>query len=345
MKAVQGPRLLVLCTVSTGLDAIAEVHRRGYFIAGLVGLNPRAANLEAISGYADIAAFAHSIGVPCHYVSTYSLMSGQDQALFSGLNYDVLWVAGWQRLVPGWLIEKSKLGVLGGHGSPDGIAGGRGRSPQNWALLLGCSQFDLALFRITEGPDEGPIVAQRTFTYRPNDDIQVSYYRSALAMADMVCEVLDDPERLDKAVSQPAHGFYYPQRRPEDGTIDWCQPAEVIARHCRALTTPYPGLRTTLSQATITITHCQPFDDQLDGPPGQISRCFHSGDFLVNVLDGRLLVRGWKTNQAGWVPRPEMKFTSVPFWQQLQTIVDRHMNKYPKQPIAFRILNQAKKKG
>ena len=102
----------------------------------------------------------------------------------------MIWVCGWQRLVPDWLIQQARLGVLGGHGSPDGIAGGRGRSPQNWALLLGCSQFVYALFLITEGVDNGPIISQRTFCYRPYDDIQVSYYRASLAMADMLCEVL-----------------------------------------------------------------------------------------------------------------------------------------------------------
>lgn len=343
MEAGQYPRLLVLCTVSTGLDAIAEVRRRGYPIVGLVGLKPQATNPDAISGYVDIAKFAQSIGVAFHYVDTYSLNSKRDRVLLTGLDFDLVWVAGWQRLVPGWLIQQSRLGVLGGHGSPDGIAGGRGRSPQNWALLLGCTQFDLALFRITEGVDEGPVISQRTFFYRPFDDIQVSYYRAALAMADMICEVLADPEILKKAKPQSTQAFYYPQRRPEDGMVDWYQPADVIARHCRALTTPYPGLRTTIGELTISITGCQSFDDQIDGSPGEISNCFQSGDFLVNVLDGRLLVRVWASTDTTWSPRPKLRFQSVPLQQQLQTIVRRHMSKYPIQQIAIRILNHVKR--
>ena len=59
----------------------------------------------------------------------------------------------------------SGLGVLGGHGSPDGISGGRGRLPQNWALILGAKRFDLALFKITPGIDDGPIIAKRSFFY------------------------------------------------------------------------------------------------------------------------------------------------------------------------------------
>ena len=39
MSICHKPRLLVYSTVSTGLDAIAEVHRKGYCIAGIVGLH------------------------------------------------------------------------------------------------------------------------------------------------------------------------------------------------------------------------------------------------------------------------------------------------------------------
>jgi UDP-4-amino-4-deoxy-L-arabinose formyltransferase/UDP-glucuronic acid dehydrogenase (UDP-4-keto-hexauronic acid decarboxylating) len=337
MEGGQHPKLLVLCTVSTGLDAIAEVHQRGYPIVGLVGLRPQGVDLDAISGYVDIAPFAQSIGVDFRYVETYSLKSERDRALLTNWDFDLVWVAGWQRLVPGWLIQQSRLGVIGGHGSPDGIAGGRGRSPQNWALLLGCSQFDLALFRITEGVDEGPIIAQRTFFYRPDDDIQVSYYRATLAMADMVCEILANPTRLEKLDHQPTQAFYYPQRKPEDGMADWYQSADVVARHCRALTSPYPGLRTIAGEVTVTIIRCQPFDDQLDGPPGNISHCFLSGDFLVNCIDGRLLVRSWSASDPNWGPRTGTQLSSVPFREQLKAIVDRHRAKYHEQVISKRI--------
>jgi len=173
----------------------------------------------------------------------------------------------------------------------------------------------------------------------------VSYYRAALAMADMVCEVLANPHRLEKGEHQSTQAFYYPQRRPEDGMADWYQPANVVARHCRALTTPYPGLRTTAGDVTLTITQCQPFDDQLDGQPGEISHCFHSGDFLVNVLDGRLLVRGWTSNDSGWLPRPKLRFESLSWQQQLRTIVNRHKKKYPEQPVSSRIQRQLQGDG
>jgi len=331
------PKLLVLCTVQAGLDAMAEVLRRGHAIIGIVGLHPDLADPITISGYVDVAEFACKAGVPFHYVRSYGLKGEADRQLFEALSFDIVWVAGWQRLVPEWLMAMSSLGVLGTHGSPDGIGGGRGRSPQSWALLLGCTRFDLALFRITPGVDDGPVIAQRSFFYKAGDDIGVSYYRAALATADMVCETLASPDRIAAALPQREGAHYYPQRLPEDGLADWTLPQDWIARHCRALTTPYPGLRTRCGNTLISIWQCQPFDDVIDGVNGTVSMCFGSGDFLVNCRDGRVLVRRWSAYPAGWAPQPGLTLSSIPFHEQIKSIVERHDAKMLGYPVSERI--------
>lgn len=329
--------ILVFCTVSTGVDAIAEVVRRGFSIAGIIGVHPEVADPVSISGYIDVAVFATEMGIPFHYVRSYTLKDEADRRLLKELDFDLVWISGWQRLVPQWLIEESRLGVLGGHGSPDGIHGGRGRSPQNWAILLGCERFDLALFKITPGIDEGPVIAQRSYFYHEQDDIRVSYYRASLAMADMVCEVLRSPEVLLTGTPQPTDAHYYPQRLPEDGHVDWSLTRRWIARHCRALTTPYPGLKSRQGGVEISLWECQSFDDAIDGEVGLIGACFYSGEFLVNCKDGRVLVRKWSADNEDWRPRTGLILDSVPFSKQLAVITERHEKKYPKQMISSRI--------
>jgi UDP-4-amino-4-deoxy-L-arabinose formyltransferase/UDP-glucuronic acid dehydrogenase (UDP-4-keto-hexauronic acid decarboxylating) len=331
-------KLLILCTLSTGLDSVAEVIRRGYKPAGLIGLPPSLGDHEKNSGYIDIASFARSSGIPFYYASSYPLKEDKDRKLFKKLDFDIIWVAGWQRLVPAWLIDKCRRGVLGVHGSPNGIHAGRGRSPQNWALMLGCKKFKLALFRITPGVDDGPVICQRSFRYLTEDDIRISYYRVSLATADMVCEVLKYPQTIANAVPQPKKGFYFPQRIPEDGWADWNLSIDEIVRHCRALCRPYPGLRTKNKKVEIKIWNCQRFDSRSDGPNGSISTNFISGEFLVNCGDGRLLVRRWSADSGNWRPEPKMQLLSFPFAEQLKTIIQRHNSKYPSLKINPRIL-------
>ena len=330
-------KLLILCTLSTGLDSVAEVIRRGYKPIGLIGLPPSFGDDENNSGYIDIASFAKRFGIPFHYASSYPLKEDKDRKLFQKLEFDLIWVAGWQRLVPSWLIEKCRCGVLGVHGSPSGIHNGRGRSPQNWAIMLGCKTFKLALFRITPGVDDGPVISQRSFRYQIGDDIKISYYRVALATADMVCEVLKYPQLIANAVPQPKKGLYFPQRLPEDGLADWNLSVDEIVLHCRALSRPYPGLKTKNKIAQIQIWNCQRFDTCADGPTGSISTCFISGEFLVNCNDGRILVREWEANNLSWRPKYGLKLDSFSFQKQLINISKRHYKKNPNQKISPRL--------
>ncbi|QWV95984.1 hypothetical protein KP003_11640 [Geomonas nitrogeniifigens] len=331
------PKLLILCTARTGLDAVAELLRRGIPVKAIVGVHPDSADPVKMSGWIDIASFAERWNIPYRHVRTYGLSAPEDRKVIEEIDFDLVWVAGWQRLVPQWLIASCRYGVLGGHGSPDGIHGGRGRSPQNWALMLGCKRFDLSLFQITVGIDDGPILATRSFFYADGDDIAVSYYRCALAMADMVAGALADPSTLLRGVPQPSEGFYYPQRKPEDGWVDWTLPQATICSHCRALSKPYPGLKTSHEERVITIWNCHPFDDVIEAEEGVISACFESGEFLVNCVDGRLLIRQWEADDPGWNPVPGTRLSGVKFAEQLNTIVARHYEKYPELKVSRRI--------
>ncbi len=332
------PRVLVLCAIETGWDSVVQVVRDGANIVAVVGLDVSLHDPDRVSGICDLERCSVDMGVPILKVKDYTLKSDADKAIISGFSYDVVWVAGWQRLVPEWLIDSCPLGVLGIHGSPDGISGGRGRSPQNWALLLGCVRFDIALFLIGKGVDDGPVIFERSFYYNDFDDIETSYYKVSLAVASMVSEVLRNPAKLKSAKSQQDRAFYFPQRLPDDGTVDWTLAAAVISRHCRALTKPYPGLRSRVGNVELRIWRCQPFDDCMDGEVGQVSAVFFSGSFLVNCADGRLLVRDWSASTEGWLPAVGEVFESVLVTDQIAEIVNRHVAKYPKQPISARVL-------
>jgi methionyl-tRNA formyltransferase len=337
----RGPeRIVILCTVEAGIDTLVELLRSGVRPAAIIGLHPNSADPDKVSGWVDVGAFGQRHGVRSLYVRSYALKDAADRAAIEALSPDLVLITGWQRLAPPWLLDMPRFGVLGGHGSPDGIHGGRGRSPQTWALLLGCRTFDLSLFRVTPGIDDGPVLATRTFAYAPLDDIRISYYRASLAMAEMIAEVIASPARLLSGEPQPEQGAHYPQRRPEDGWADWRLSADVLASHCRALTHPYPGLRTAEAGHGVRIWQCQRFDDEMSLAPGEIGPCFTTDEFLIGCLDGRLLVRMWSTDGGEWRPEPGKRLEGRDWNTQLKAIVDRHERGYPHFPIAERIQRQ-----
>ncbi len=340
------PKILVLCTLSTGLDSISEVIKKGFSISCIVGLNPNNADPITISGYVDIKEYASKENINYRYVYNYSLKNEDDKYELSKEEFDIIWVAGWQRLIPEWLINMSTMGAIGVHGSPDGIEKGRGRSPQNWSILLGCNSFNISLFRLTPGVDNGSIINQREFKYLEGDDIKISYYRISIVVAEMICELLDDLSLLDKSKEQNINAYYYPQRLPEDGYVDWNLKSNVISRHCRAMTKPYPGIRTMVNKEDIEIIIWEivPFDNYIQGEIGQISNCFYTNEFLVNCSNGRVLIRDWDSSDKEWKPKSNTILLSINFSEQLENIINRHEKKYNKsQPISPRILNELKK--
>ena len=45
----------------------------------------------------------------------------EDLSMISQIKYDLIWIAGWQRLIPNSILQTAQYGAVGIHGSPDGI--------------------------------------------------------------------------------------------------------------------------------------------------------------------------------------------------------------------------------
>ena len=72
-------KVIVLCTLSTGLDSISHVIRKGFSISCIVGLNPKNADPENISGFVDVKEYAAKEKIDYIYVNSYSLKDDFDQ--------------------------------------------------------------------------------------------------------------------------------------------------------------------------------------------------------------------------------------------------------------------------
>jgi len=252
------------------------------------------------------------------------------------LNIDYLIVAGWQRLIPKWLIEHCNKRVIGIHGSPYGIEQGRGRSPQNWALLMGKNKFSISIFQIDEGIDSGDIIDARTFSLSPFDNIRSSYIKAAWLSAHMIIDAIKNKKiENDQGICQKHNNRYLPQRLPEDGQIDWTLSSNNIYNLIRALTKPYPGAYTKISGNKCIIWNAIPFD-KLEGfdsfIPGQIIKISNGfQEILIKTGDAALLITEYDT-----MPREfksdfceGLQFDCFSFSDNIKNIVQRHYEKYP----------------
>ena len=326
-------KIVCFSTLSTGLVPINYALESGVQISKIIGLNPESVNdLEKISGYVDIAEFCNTKGINYSYVDKYNLEGESPEDLLGSA--EVVWANAWQRLLPIDFVNYPKLGVIGAHGSCDGITKGRGRSPQNWAILIGADNFKISLFRISEGIDNGAVITTEQFPIEINDTILTSYLKSGISCASGIKKITDNSELIDHAVPQLDNPEYFPKRVPDDGFIDWNMSVIDIYNQIRALSDPYPNARTILNGNTVLINKAMYLDYDL-GCPGEIIYKYPTGEIVVACGKGSLIIE--ECNFEDHPNKPEINigtlFESISMKLTVKNILDRFNSEFPSKEL------------
>jgi methionyl-tRNA formyltransferase len=127
----------------------------------------------------------------------------------------------------------------------------RGRAPTNWAVLHGATEAGASLHEMTAKPDAGAIVAQQAVPILPDDTAFEVFGKVTVAAELALHAVL--PALLEGSAPRTPNdltkGGYFGGRKPEDGRIDWSQPAQQVYNLHRAVAPPYPGAFTDVASA------------------------------------------------------------------------------------------------
>ena len=205
-----------------------------------------------------------------------------------GLRPDFLFSFYYRSMLGPALLGIPARGAYNMHGSL--LPKYRGRAPVNWAVLHGETQTGATLHEMLEKPDAGRIVDQEAVPILP-DDLAVDVFGRVTAAAERVL-ARSLPRLVDgSAALRPqdlSKGSYFGGRRPEDGRIDWSQPAKRIHDLVRAVAPPYPGAFTELEGKRLRVlrTRLLPRNDR-----ARPSAFFHAeaGRCLADCADGGAL--------------------------------------------------------
>jgi len=336
--------IYALCTVSSAVDILNSLKSK-INISGVVGLSKRDSG-DSISGYVYFSKYCKSNNIKFFPVNSYSLDGPQDVKKLKSIKIDLLLVIGWQRLIPEWLIKQCKVAAIGIHGSANGISQGRGRSPQNWALILGMKKFYISLFQIDQGADSGAVIDTKSFELSDFDDIKTSYYKTGFLVADMIVDFVKNTSYFNCfAKAQSDNAKYLPKRTPEDGEIDWTRKTTEIYNFVRGLTKPYPGAFSVTKDFRIIIWKARPFG--LEGgsqKEGKVVKIFFNGDILIKTKDGFLLIEDYtiKPDRKRHLLKESLLLNSGDFKKQMKTIVNRHYKKFPNLQLSDDILRKTR---
>ena len=139
------------------------------------------------------------------------------------------------------ILGSARRGALNIHGSL--LPKYRGRAPVNWAILNGERQTGATLHYMVDRADAGDIVDQLAIPILDDDDARAVFSKVTAAAEIILARSLPGLIAGDAArrpqIVEP--GQYFGRRRPEDGRIDWNQPALRIHNLVRAVAPPFPG--------------------------------------------------------------------------------------------------------
>jgi methionyl-tRNA formyltransferase len=223
-----------------------------------------------------VHAFAEGQGIPVRTPA--SMRDPAEIAAFAALGADAAVVVAFGQILPGAVLEAPRLGSYNLHASL--LPRWRGAAPIQRAIMAGDEVTGVEVMRMTEGLDEGPVLATATVRIGPLDTAGTLHDRLAAAAADLIVQTLPDIE-AGRAVATPQsqEGVTYAKKiRPKEARIDWTRPGRELDLKIRGLS-PFPGawfeLPTEKGQVRVKAL-LSAFED-VDGAPGM-------------VLDERLLV-------------------------------------------------------
>ena len=269
-------RLAFLGTPDFALAALTRLVEAGHEIACVYSQPPAPRGRGHELKPSPVHAFALERGLP---VRTPASMRDPDEvAAFEALDLDAAAVVAFGQILPAAVLDAPRLGSFNLHGSL--LPRWRGAAPMQRAVMAGDPVTGVEVMRMTEGLDEGPVLASETLRIGPLDTAGTMHDRMAAAGAELLVRTLAAVERGEAVETpQPEEGVTYARKiRAKEARIDWTKPGAEVDRKIRGLS-PFPGAWFTLptNRGPLRVKALLSAFEDADGAPGE-------------VLDDRLLV-------------------------------------------------------
>ncbi|WP_313561381.1 methionyl-tRNA formyltransferase [Diaphorobacter nitroreducens] len=229
------------------------------------------------------------------------------KAAIEAAQADVMVVAAYGLILPQWVLNTPRLGCLNIHASL--LPRWRGAAPIHRAIEAGDAETGVTIMQMDAGLDTGDMLLLEKTAISPADTTATLHDRLAQLGGRLIVEALELAACGGlKPTPQPAESVTYAHKIDKaESTIDWNQPAEVIARRVRAFD-PFPGAATTLGADAIKVWSCEidSCSRTLDAACGQI--VFIDADGIGVACGAGSLLRLTVLQRAGGKRLPAADF-------------------------------------
>ena len=232
--------------------------------------------------YESVKEICDKKGIP---VEERTKLTNDDVKEITSIKPDIIFSAGWRRLLPKSIFQIPKLGTLNLHDSL--IPKYRGFAPINWAIINGEKEVGLTIHYIDEGIDTGDIILQEKIDVEISDTAYDAYLKLLEISESMLKKVINMIQSGEiKIISQDSNsGFFCSRRFPADGRIDWKKDRIQVYNLIRALSEPYPNAFFFFEDKQIFVKEAKLVSNDFRGPPGRICSIDDEGIIVTCGID------------------------------------------------------------
>lgn len=231
-------RLIFMGTPDFAVPTLLEIIGRGHEVAAVYTRAPKPAGRGMDLQITPVEHEARDRRIPV--LNPITLRSEAAVAEFRALRAEVAVVVAYGLILPKALLDVIPRRFFNLHASL--LPRWRGAAPINRAVMAGDTESGVAVMRMEEGLDTGPVAKSKRFPIGP--DMTAGELHDALAPlgAQLMASALDALERGTLRLKrQPSEGVTYAAKIDKGETrIDWARPWQQVHDHCRGLS-PFPG--------------------------------------------------------------------------------------------------------
>lgn len=269
-------RIAFLGTPDFAVASLARLLEDGHQIVAVYSQPPAPRGRGQQLRPSPVHAFAQEAGLEVR--TPQSMRDPAEISAFRALELDAAVVVAFGQILPAEVLEAPRLGSFNLHGSL--LPRWRGAAPIQRALMAGDAETGVQVMRMTEGLDEGPILATAVLPIEPMETAGSLHDKMAVAGARLLGETLLKLSRGPVAeIPQGSEGVTYARKiRAREARIDWAAGARTVDLKIRGLS-PFPGAWFELQgpRGLIRVKVLLSAQEPGSGEPGE-------------VLDDRLLV-------------------------------------------------------
>jgi methionyl-tRNA formyltransferase len=275
-------RLAFLGTPDFSVSALAALVEAGHEIACVYSQPPAPRGRGQELKPSAVHVWAEARGIPVRTPA--SMRDPAEIDAFRALALDAAIVVAFGQILPREVLDAPRLGSFNLHASR--LPRWRGAAPIQRAIMAGDATTGVDVMRMTEGLDEGPVLAEAVLRLDSRETAGSLHDRLATAGAALLIETLPAIEAGTAVETpQPDEGVTYAKKiKAKEARIDWTRPAAEVDRHIRGLS-PFPGAWFMLGGVRVKALLSQA--EEGEGQPGQAlddALLIACGDGAVRLL-------------------------------------------------------------